>query len=133
MDSDTIRIPVNKQEEWKKVLSQICTKLASFCLQSNNAGYLDFLDPLVNAKYLTTLKLGRLPTPETFRQMADNYTCLQNVEFLYDVDCSENSDVAYFLEKQKDTLTSLSIGMYQYAQSARATICSVLTQPLATL
>jgi DNA replicative helicase MCM subunit Mcm2 (Cdc46/Mcm family) len=28
---------------------------------------------------------------------------------------------------------SISIGMYQYAQSAHATICSVLTQPLATL
>jgi U3 small nucleolar RNA-associated protein MPP10 len=26
-----------------------------------------------------------------------------------------------------------SIGMYQHAQSAHATICSVLTQPLATL
>jgi hypothetical protein len=30
-------------------------------------------------------------------------------------------------------LNSSHIGMYQYAQSAHATICSVLTQPLATL
>jgi hypothetical protein len=50
--------------------------------------------------------------------MADNYTCLQNVEFIVEIDdWSENSDVTYFLDKQKETLTSLVIqSRYQYGQ-----------------
>jgi hypothetical protein len=105
-----IIIPMNIQEEWKEVFSQICTRLSYF------GGWTDIdrpdfeaFAPLVNAKYLTTLKLRYLPTSETFRQMADNYTCLQNVDFSNIDDWSENSDVTYFLDKQKETLTSLVI------------------------
>jgi hypothetical protein len=96
-------------EEWKAVFSQICAKITSVTsigwrYEEND---FDFLAPLANAKYLTRLAIT-LPSSETFRQMADNYTCLQHVS-LYGVDCSENSDVAYFLEKQRQTLTSLAI------------------------
>jgi hypothetical protein len=102
------------QEEWKKVFSQICTRLTSFRgFPMIREAFEDFeaFAPLVNAKYLTTLKLIRLlPRSETFRQMADNYTCLQNVEFDAGIDdWSETSDVTYFLDKQKETLTSLVI------------------------
>jgi hypothetical protein len=99
---------MDNETEWKKVFSQICAKLTVF--KSTWMIRNDYLAPLVNAKYLSTLKLERLPTSERLRQMADNYTCLQNVEF-YDlgpVDCSENSDVAYFLKKQSKTLTSFT-------------------------
>jgi hypothetical protein len=39
--------------------------------------------------------------------MADNYTCLKNLQFYCAVNVEENSDVAYFLEKQSQTLTSI--------------------------
>jgi hypothetical protein len=97
----------NQDEEWKKVFSQICSKLTSF--EYFELEDFNCLAPLVNAKYLTTLKLEGLPTSETFRYMADNYTCLQNVEFDDIEDCSENSELAHFLEKQSGTLTSLVI------------------------
>jgi hypothetical protein len=75
---------------------------------TSSSPHYDCLAPLVNAKYLTTLKLGKVPTSTTFRQMADNYTCIQHVDF-YGCDSSENSDVAYFLEKQSETLTSITL------------------------
>jgi hypothetical protein len=104
----------NNQEEWNKVFSQICTRLTSFKSPHWHhlfrASVSDSFAPLVNAKFLTTLKLGGLPSSETFRQMADNYTCLQNFEVLEGfVDLSQISDMAYFLEKQSETLTSLKI------------------------
>jgi hypothetical protein len=101
-------IPVNNQEEWKDVFSQICTRLTSFKSPSawSTPGC---FDPLVKAKFLTTLKLGSFPSSETFRQMADNYTCLQNIEFYKAFNSRDYSDVAYFLEKQSETLTSLKI------------------------
>jgi hypothetical protein len=116
------------ETEWKKVFSQICAKLTAFksTWMIRNDDY-DYLAPLVNAKYLTTLKLGRLPTSEQFRQMADSYTCLQNVEFFNSgsidsdsIDCSENSDVAYFLEKQSLTLTSLAIWPHGHRDALKA-------------
>jgi hypothetical protein len=104
------------QEECKEVLSQIYAKLTTFKLNDVfwDGSLLDdvFLDQLVNAKNLTTLTLPRLPRSETLRQMAENYTCLQYVDLTPmcgNVDCSENSDWAYFLEKQCQTLTSLKI------------------------
>jgi hypothetical protein len=106
-----IRVPWsgNYREEWNEVFSQICAKLVSFNLPDLDFDHrFDCLPPLVNAKNLTQLTLGRLPTSETFRQMADNYICLQNVNF-HGIDCSEHSDVAYFIEKQCETLTSLVI------------------------
>jgi hypothetical protein len=102
--------PVEDQDEWNEAFPQICatlTTLDCYCYVEEDNGF-DCLAPLVNAKNMTTLKLEKLITSDTFRQMADNYTCLQNVD-LYDFDCSENSDVAYFLEKQSKTLTSLNI------------------------
>jgi hypothetical protein len=106
-----LSISENNQEEWEEVFSQICAKLTSFESDLMTIGDdFDCYAPLANAKYLTTLKLVNLPSSETIREMADNYTCLQNIEFFDgDVDCSENSDVAYFLEKQSETLTSLMI------------------------
>jgi hypothetical protein len=104
-------LPLNNQEEWKIVFSQICAKLTTFELVSWN-GYEGFcwVAPLINAKHLATLELATLPPSETFRKMADNYTCLQNVEFLgHEHDCSEYYDMAYFFAKQRDTLTSLKI------------------------
>jgi hypothetical protein len=57
-------IPVNNQEEWKDVFSQICTRLTSFKSPSawSTPGC---FDPLVKAKILTTLKLGSFPSSET--------------------------------------------------------------------
>jgi hypothetical protein len=97
-------------EEWRAVFSQICAKITSVTSigYGYKENYFDFLAPLVNAKYLTRLAMT-LPSSETFRQMADNYTCLQHVSLYMAIDCSENSDVAYFLEKQSLTLTSLEI------------------------
>jgi hypothetical protein len=69
-------------------------------------GPFDILAPLVNATYLTTLTLGEAPISETFRKMADNYTCLQDFQMF---DSPNWSDVEYFLEKQCETLTSLKI------------------------
>jgi hypothetical protein len=40
--------------------------------------------------------------------MADNFNCLQNVE-LNVLNRSDNLDVAYFLDKHSETLTSLAI------------------------
>jgi hypothetical protein len=107
-------LPVADQKEWMDVFSQICAKLTTFRYYNfeletpgEEDGF-DCLAPLANAKYLTTLTLSTIPSSETFRQMADNYTCLQNVN-LYGFDCSESSDVAYFLEEQSQTLTSLKI------------------------
>jgi hypothetical protein len=127
------------QEECKEVLSQIYAKLTTFKYFGSMLGhdFLDgslsdvvfvdvlsqqffdgsllevlILDQLVNAKNLTMLTLPRLPRSETLRQMAENYTCLQYVDLTPmcgNVDCSENSDWAYFLEKQCQTLTSLKI------------------------
>jgi hypothetical protein len=116
-------VPVNNREEWNKVFSQICTRLTSFKSPFSSRSGAFFASeyfasshsfaPLVNAKFLTTLKLGGLPSSETFRQMADNYTCLQNFEVLKGfVDLSQISDMAYFLEKQSETLTSLKITPY---------------------
>jgi Leucine-rich repeat (LRR) protein len=104
---------VEDQDEWNEVFSQICAKLITYNFtwlgdRIDNVGY-DFLAPLANAKNLTTLKLRGIPSSETFRQMADNYTCLKNLEFYCDVNVEENSDVAYFLEKQSQTLTSIII------------------------
>jgi hypothetical protein len=101
-------IPVNNQEEWKEVFSQICTRLTYF--KSPSAWLLTpgCFAPLVQAKFLTTLKLGSLPSSENFRQMADNYTCLQNIAF-YKVNGRDYLDVAYFLQKQSETVTSLEI------------------------
>jgi hypothetical protein len=97
------------QENWHEALSQICPNLKVLdigCLLRSPPNY---LAPIVNAKHLTTLKLGMVPTSELFRQMANNYICLQNVELINGVDCSEYSDFAYFLEKQSKTLTSLTV------------------------
>jgi hypothetical protein len=109
-------IPLDEdEEEWNQVFSQICLKLTSLSFNvSVPSNYFeeylvfDYLAPLVNAKYLTTLKLDSFPSYEIFRQMADNYTCLQNVDF-NQVDCSENSDVVYFLERQCETITNLQV------------------------
>jgi hypothetical protein len=105
-----IHIPsaVEDREAWIEVFFQICAKLTTFkCTGEVSLGF-DCLAPLANAKNLTTLKSG-VPTSETFRQMADNYTGLQNLRIYGWVDCEENSDLAYFLEKQSQTLTSLRI------------------------
>jgi hypothetical protein len=99
---------VELQDEWKEVLSQICAKLTTFKFMDKSDD--GFLDPLVNAKNLTTLTLKTLPRSETLRQMAENYTCLQYVDLSSTShNCSENSDIAYLLEKQSQTLTSLKI------------------------
>jgi hypothetical protein len=107
-------VPDKHEEDWKEVFSQICAKLTSIKYRESkkHCGPMKpsyCLAPLENAKNLTWLTLeNALLTSETFRQIADNYTCLQNVHF-FDVDCSENSAMAYFLEKQSHTLTSLNI------------------------
>jgi hypothetical protein len=94
--------------EWNEVFSQICAKLTSIEYFGERLAP-DCLAPLEKAKNLTWLKLQQaLPTAETFRQMANNYMCLQNIDLNY-VDCSEKSAMAYFLEKQSHTLTSLRI------------------------
>jgi hypothetical protein len=114
---------VEHRDELKEVLSQICAKLTTFKFININlpdvaswtcGTYTDngFFDPLVNAKNLTTLTLARLPRSETLRQMAENYTCLQYLDLTslrVNVDCSENSDLASCLEKQRQTMTSLKI------------------------
>jgi hypothetical protein len=109
-----VDIPWNNQQEWKKVFSQICTRLTSFKSSRNWMGD-DIFAPLVKAKFLTTLKVGSFSS-ETFRKMADNYTCLQNLtclqtpdSYLNNFELSPNSDVAYLLKKQSETLTSLKI------------------------
>jgi hypothetical protein len=112
-----VGIPISNLDEWKEVFSQIGTRLTSF-KSSYLFGASDTFAPLVNAKFLTTLQLIVLPSSETFRQMADNYTCLQNFDLLgsfYEAcyDFNQNSDMAldmaYFIEKQCETLTSLKI------------------------
>jgi hypothetical protein len=113
------RVKTNKQtygmewpvpeEIWKEVFSQICAKLTYIVYFGIAEPPFDYLAPLENAKKLSWLKIQRaLLTSETVRQMADNYTCLQSVD-LHDVDCSKNSAMEYFLEKQSHTLTSLKI------------------------
>jgi hypothetical protein len=102
------KIIENDQEDWQEALSKICPKLK--VLDISYLSYPQYcLAPLVNAKWLTTLKLSRLPTSATFRQMADNCVCLQTLHLHGLIDCSENSDMAYFLDKQSKTLTSLTI------------------------
>jgi hypothetical protein len=98
------------QKDWQEALSKICPKLKFL-----DIGYMHMespqycLAPLENAKWLTTLKLRELPSSATFRQMADNYVCFQTLHLHGLIDCSENSDMAYFLDKQSKTLTSLTI------------------------
>jgi hypothetical protein len=108
-----LRIPVEDQEKWNEVFSQICAKLTTLNfywieIPIVEVGF-DFLAPIASAKNLTMLKLMASPSSETFRQMADNYTCLKNLEICCDVNFAENSNLAYFLEKQSQTLTSIMI------------------------
>jgi hypothetical protein len=108
--NNAIRLPVEDQEDWKEVFSSICEKLTTFShiiRDSMIPDDIDVLAPLANASMLESLELDG--KPNAFRQMADNYTCLQNLKIYDDVDCEENSDMAYFLEKQSQTLTCLSI------------------------
>jgi hypothetical protein len=61
-----------------------------------------------------------------FKDKKDNKATLAG---FYD----HSKDKIIFPMPPKVSKIVISIGMYQYAQSAHATICSVLTQPLATL
>jgi hypothetical protein len=105
-------------QDWQEAWSYICPKLKVLkfgwlvldWFYTSDIDDYDYLAPLVNAKYLTTLQLTKIPTSTTLRQMADNYICLRSLACL---DCFkdslENSGMAYFLDKQSETLTSLKI------------------------
>jgi hypothetical protein len=117
LELQSVCVNGSDQEDWQEALTHICPKLKVLNigqLWTTETHSYDCLAPIVNATYLKTLTLGSVPTSETFRQMANYYTCLQNVLFddMFYVDCSECSDLAYFLDKQSETLTSLTISTW---------------------
>jgi hypothetical protein len=93
----------NQLPEWQKIFSQVSSKLTSF--ENLGPEWFNCFAPLVNAKYLTTLRLGE--SRSRSRVMANKYTCLKNVEFVEIDDCSNNSELAHFLEKHSGTVTTL--------------------------
>jgi hypothetical protein len=65
-DRDSVKTRAGKS----KVLSQIFANLTTYVLSGNYSGRYDmddYLDPLVNAKNLTTLRLDTMPTSKTLR------------------------------------------------------------------
>jgi hypothetical protein len=110
-DCDTI----NKREDYVKALQKYiqvdvfgaCTGQA-FCNSTTN-------------KY----KQDKLPSIQCFSQHHKIYKFYLAFE---NSNCKE-----YITEKFHRPMSDGSIGIYQYAQSAQATICSVITQPLSTL
>jgi hypothetical protein len=91
----------NQIPEWQNIFSQVSSNLTYFV----NLGPECFncFAPLVNAKYLTTLRLGESRSRSTI--MANKYTCLEKVEFVEIADCSNNSELAQFLQKNSGTVT----------------------------